>query len=160
MGWHKGAGQGCYCEENIVLEQLLSKVMTASEDIVLIDSEAGLEHLSRGTIRPADGVIVVIEPGLRSVETALVSKKLCHDLGINYVYVVLNGYETTDEIDFVQKLLGNWPLLVALPRQQEIRDADLQGRVPIHSAFLLTLTDHIADTLEMDIGGKKHNESC
>jgi len=154
MGWHKGAGQGCYCEENIVLEQLLSKVLTSSEDIVLIDSEAGLEHLSRGTIRPADGVIVVIEPGLRSVETALVSQKLCNDLGIKHVYVVLNGYENTDEIESVQKLLGNWPLLAAFPRQQEIRDADLQGRVPVSNELLLTLTNAIVDTLEKDIGGK------
>lgn len=49
MGWNKSGGQGCYCEENIVLQQLLSKVMTSTQDVVLIDSEAGLEHLSRGT---------------------------------------------------------------------------------------------------------------
>jgi CO dehydrogenase maturation factor len=153
MGWHKGAGQGCYCEENIVLEQLLSQVLTSSEDIVLIDSEAGLEHLSRGTIRPADGVIIVIEPGLRSVETAFVSQKLCHELGIRHVYVVLNGYENADEMDSVQKLLGDWSLLAAFPRQQEIRNADLQGRVPENNDVLLTLTNYIVDTLKSDIGG-------
>jgi len=153
MGWHKGAGQGCYCEENIVLEQLLSTVLTSSGAVVLIDSEAGLEHLSRGTIRPADGVIVVIEPGLRSVETALVSRKLCHELGIKHVYVVLNGYESSDEIHAVQKILGNWSLLAVFPRQQEIRNADLEGRVPDNSDLLLTLTNHIVDTLKKDIGG-------
>ena len=154
MGWHKGAGQGCYCEENIVLEQLLSQVLTSSQDIVLIDSEAGLEHLSRGTIRPADGVIIVIEPGLRSVETALISRKLCQELGIGHVYVVLNGYENTEEIHSVQKLLGSIPLLAAFPRQQEIRNADLQGRVPKSSDVLLTLTNYMVDTLQADIGGE------
>lgn len=158
MGWHKGAGQGCYCEENIVLEQLLSKVLTSSEDIVLIDSEAGLEHLSRGTIRPADGVIIVIEPGRRSVETALVSQQLCNELGIQHVYVVLNGYESTYEVESVQKLLGNWPLLAAFPRQQEIRNADLQGRVPDINDGLFALTNHIVETLETDIGGRNRNE--
>jgi CO dehydrogenase maturation factor len=153
MGWHKGAGQGCYCEENIVLEQLLSQVLTSSEDVVLIDSEAGLEHLSRGTIRPADGVIIVIEPGMRSVETAFVSQKLCKELGIKHVYVVLNGYENAAEIHSVQKLLGNWPLLAVFPRQQEIRNADLEGRVPESSDVLLTLTNYIVDTLKTDIGG-------
>lgn len=153
MGWNKSGGQGCYCEENIVLQQLLSKVMTSTQDVVLIDSEAGLEHLSRGTISPADGVVVIIEPGLRSVETAFVSRKLCHDLGIKHVYVVLNGYENTDEIHAVQKLLADWPLLAAFPRIQEIRDADLQGKVPEISDCMRNLTDHIIDTLQTDIGG-------
>lgn len=97
--------------------------------------------------------MVIIEPGLRSVETAFVSRKLCHDLGIKHVYVVLNGYENTDEIHAVQKLLADWPLLAAFPRIQEIRDADLQGKVPEISDCMRNLTDHIIDTLQTDIGG-------
>jgi CO dehydrogenase maturation factor len=153
MGWHKGGGQGCYCEENIVLRQLLSKVMTVSQQVVLIDSEAGLEHLSRGTVSPADAVIVVIEPGLRSVETAFASQKLCRDLGIAHVYVVLNGYETEAEVATAQKLLPDWPILAAFPRIQEVRQADLDGRVPALSSNVLAITSHIIDTLRTDIGG-------
>lgn len=153
MGWHKGGGQGCYCEENIVLQQLLSTVLTSTQDVVLIDSEAGLEHLSRGTISPADAVIVVIEPGLRSVETAFVSRKLCNELGIKHVYVILNGYETQSEISTVQNLLGDWELLAAFPRSQEIRNADLEGRVPKEDNILLGVTNNVIDTLTTDIGG-------
>lgn len=153
MGWHKGGGQGCYCEENIVLQQLLATVMTSTQDVVLIDSEAGLEHLSRGTISSANGVVVVIEPGLRSVETAFVSRKLCHDLGIQHVYVVLNGYENSNEIHAVQKLLADWPLLAAFPRMQEIREADLQGKVPENNDCIKEVTSHIIDTLKTDMRG-------
>lgn len=153
MGWHKGGGQGCYCEENVVLQQLLSKVLTEARDVVLIDSEAGLEHLSRGTIRPADAVIVVIEPGLRSVETAFASRRLCGELGIDHVYVVLNGYESQSEITTVQKLLGDWRLLAAFPRSRQIREADLEGRVPEGDSMWLELTGSIVETLKTDIGG-------
>lgn len=153
MGWNKGGGQGCYCEENVVLHQLLSKLMTAAQQVVLIDSEAGLEHLSRGTVSPADAVIVVIEPGLRSVETAFASKKLCKDLGIEHVYVVLNGYETAAEIEAARKLLAGWPILAAFPRLQEVRQADLEGRVPALNGDILEITNRIVDTLLTDIKG-------
>lgn len=153
MGWHKGGGQGCYCEENVVLKQLLAKVLTTAEEAVLIDSEAGLEHLSRGTVATADAVIVVIEPGARSIETAFASRKLCADLEIKHVYVVLNGYENDEEVRTMQQLLGDWPLLAAFPRLQEVRDADLAGRIPHLTEGIRELTNHILDTLHAEIGG-------
>lgn len=153
MGWHKAGGQGCYCEENVVLKQLLSTVSESDYDVMIIDSEAGLEHLSRGTVRAVDAAIVVIEPGLRSVETALASKKLCADLGIEHVYIVLNGYETMEELAFMQSVLPDWPILAGFPRLNEVREADLQGQVPKLSDKVMGISQHIVSTLIVEIGG-------
>jgi CO dehydrogenase maturation factor len=130
LGWHKGGGEGCYCEENIVLQEVLRLALSQNEDIVLIDGEAGLEQLSRGTLRQADVILVVIEPGQRSVQTAFDARRLAADLGIGSVYCVLNGYESKEEVTAVQKLLGEWQLAAALPREEAIRSADLAGACP------------------------------
>lgn len=151
MGWHKGGGQGCYCEENVVLKQLLSTVRETEHDVVIIDSEAGLEHLSRGTVGAADAAIVVIEPGLRSVETALASKKLCEDLGIGHVYIILNGYENAEELELMQSVLPDWPILAGFPRLREVRDADLRGQIPELSGQALEISQQIVETLRAEI---------
>lgn len=147
MGWHKGGGQGCYCDENAVLRKLLDTVVIGKEDILIVDSEAGLEQLSRGTARCVDLILVVIEPGSRSIETALAVKKLANDLGINQVLPVLNGYETEAEVEAIQEQLGSWPLFYAIPRIQEIRQADLEHRIPIMDGQLKSQMNSLTELL-------------
>jgi CO dehydrogenase maturation factor len=130
LGWHKGGGQGCYCAEHATLKRVLSAVVTGPVDVVVIDAEAGLEHLSRGTAAAADAVVVVVQPGRRSVETAFAARALATDLGLNRVHPVLVGYADAGQVEQVQQALGDWPLLAALPWHDEIRRADLEGRPP------------------------------
>ena len=130
LGWHKGGGSGCYCAENAVLKRVLSTVIPRATDVVLVDSEAGLEHLSRGTAAAVDAVLAVVQPGSRSVETAFAIRDLAADLGIRRVFPVLVGDRSDDDLEAVQTALGAWPILAHLPWADSIRRADLEGRPP------------------------------
>lgn len=130
LGWHKGGGEGCYCAENAVLKRVLSAVLPGATDVVLVDAEAGLEHLSRGTAQAVDAVLAVVQPGSRSVETAFAIRDLAAGLGIRAVFPVLVGERGPSDVDAVQSALGEWPILAHLPWEDAIRRADLDGRPP------------------------------
>ncbi len=130
LGWHKQGGTGCYCLENAVLRRVLDTALTQERDVVLVNSEAGLEHLSRGTPKSCDALLVVVEPGQRSIATAHDVRRLAGELGIFEVFPVLSGYRNAAEIAFAEQALAPWPLLAALPFAEELRRADLAGEPP------------------------------
>jgi len=130
LGWRKGGGEGCYCAENAVLKRVLAALIPQATDAVLVDSEAGLEHLSRGTAAAVDAVLAVVQPGSRSVETAFAIRELAAGLGIAQVYPVLVGGRGQSDADAVRRALGEWSLLASLPWDDDIRRADLDGSLP------------------------------
>ena len=90
MGTIKTGGMGCVCPEHVMIKRLLSHMIVARDEVVVLDMEAGLEHLARGTTDFVDCFIVVIEPGARSVQTYHSVKRLAEDLGVKQVLVVAN----------------------------------------------------------------------
>ena len=74
----------------MILKRIISHLVLRSDDVVILDMEAGLEHLARGTTAGMDQFVVVIEPGARSVQTYKNVKRLAADLGIRQVRVVAN----------------------------------------------------------------------
>ena len=90
MGTVKAGGSGCVCPELVMIKRILSHLVVARDDVVVLDMEAGLEHLARGTTSFVDAFIVVIEPGARSVQTYHSVKRLAADLGVKQVFVVAN----------------------------------------------------------------------
>jgi CO dehydrogenase maturation factor len=147
LGWHKGGGAGCYCAENAVLKRVLGSVATGTTDVVLLDSEAGLEHLSRGTPDAAQVILAVVEPGQRSLETAFAIRDLACDLGIHRVFPVLCGARDAADEERVRQGLGDWPLLATLPFSEEIRAADLDGRPPVIEPAVATVLHQLAHSL-------------
>ena len=143
LGWHKAGGQGCYCAENTVLRRVLNLVFTGPRDVVIVDGEPGLEQLSRGAIEAVDALVVVLEPGRRSVQSAHDIRRLARDLGINAVVPVLNGSRGDRDAIEVQRALGDWPLAAILPQRDDLGLADLEGRVPEIDAALAGAADRI-----------------
>ena len=88
MGTVDTGGTGCVCPEHVMLKAILSNLVFRKDDVVIMDMEAGLEHLGRGTASMMDQFIVVIEPGARSVQTYERIKSLAKDIGITKVRVV------------------------------------------------------------------------
>ena len=90
MGSVAAAGGGCACSANALLKALLAHLVTENDDWVLVDLEAGVEHLGRGTVQSVDGLAVVSEPSRRSLETAASVGELARSLGLSRQVLVLN----------------------------------------------------------------------
>src|SRR5574344_1140821 len=102
LGTVETGGGGCVCPEHVMLKAILSSLIFRKDDVVIMDMEAGLEHLGRGTASNMDQFIVVIEPGARSVQTYRNVKRLAADLGVKRVRVVANKIRDEQDETFIR----------------------------------------------------------
>ncbi|MBF0329260.1 MAG: AAA family ATPase [Nitrospirae bacterium] len=130
MGKPKGASTGCYCPENVFLKRLLKHLVAERDDVIVVDMEAGIEHLTRGTAESVDAFIVVVEPGQRSIQTAGVVKEMAKGLGVKHVFVVANKVRSETDVLFIQGQIKDINILGALSFNQEVVDADIRGVAP------------------------------
>lgn len=127
LGWSKNGGQGCYCSENNTLNAIIRSIPKGIYDYILIDGEAGLEHLSRGLTSKADLLVVVLQSGQRSIQTAQDAYKLAQDIGIKKTHLVLNGYVKKEEVEFIQAK-SELPISFAFEFNHDIRNSDLDAK--------------------------------
>ena len=130
MGTVDVGGSGCVCPEHVMLKSILSAPPYRKNDVVIMDMEAGLEHLGRGTAANMDQFIVVIEPGARSVQTYRNVKRLAADLGVKRVRVVANKLRTEEDEAFIRSVIPAEDLLGCIHFNPQIMDADRQGKSP------------------------------
>ncbi|MBW1683357.1 MAG: AAA family ATPase [Deltaproteobacteria bacterium] len=102
MGGVKKGGAGCICPESTLLKNLVRHIVLARDEAVVLDMEAGLEHLGRGTAMAVDQLIVVVEPGRRSVETAFQVRKLAADIGVKRLAFVGNKIRGEKDREFLK----------------------------------------------------------
>ena len=130
MGTVDVGGSGCVCPEHVMLKSILSSLTYRKNDVVIMDMEAGLEHLGRGTAMNMDQFIVVIEPGARSVQTYRNVKRLANDLGVKRVRVVANKIRDDRDEEFIRGAIPAEDLLGCIHYNPEIMDADRNGKSP------------------------------
>ncbi len=132
MGTVDRGGSGCMCPASSFLRALLRHVVLKESSVVIMDMEAGIEHLGRGTTRGIDLMIVVVEPGARSLETAERIKRLGTDIGVERFAAVINkaGDEDLGAVESRLKDMGI-PVLGTIPYDSSLVKADLAGRSPV-----------------------------
>lgn len=128
MGKVKRGGSGCYCPENALLSSLLSYLIINRSDVVLLDMAAGIEHLSRGTASSVDMLIIVVEPGRASIETAKRIEKLAGDIGIKKTFVVGNKIHNKTEKEYIVSHLPEREFLGFIPYSELLISADIGGK--------------------------------
>lgn len=130
LGTIKSAASGCFCPENALLKGLMRHLLLKKEDVLIMDMEAGIEHLGRGTAEKVDLLLVAVEPGQRSIETAAKVKVFGSQLGIRRIGAVLNKTRRPDEEEIIRRALGDMdiPLLGSIPYEEKIMKSDLEGR--------------------------------
>jgi CO dehydrogenase maturation factor len=133
MGTINEAGRGCACPQNSFLKQLLAHMILLREEVVIMDMEAGIEHLGRGTAAGVDLMVVVVEAGQTSIETADRIQQLARSLGIARIAVIANKIESTEEEEFLHIHLQGYDQVGYLPYDAQIRQKNL------HRSSLLTL---------------------
>jgi CO dehydrogenase maturation factor len=124
MGRIKRGGTGCYCPEGALLQALLSHLLLQRDEVVILDMEAGIEHLSRGTTKAVDKLIIVVEPGRRSLETAETIKKLAEDIGLHNIAAVGNKIRDEADKEFIKSNLPDIEIIGFIYYDPAINDAD------------------------------------
>ena len=123
------AGGGCACPESVLLKSLVRHLVLKRNEVVILDMEAGIEHLGRGTAMGVDLMLVVVEPGQRSVETAHRIREMASSLGIRRFAVVINkSTAAEDDRAWIAKEFGTDAVLGVIPFDQRIADADRTGQ--------------------------------
>lgn len=133
MGRIKKGGSGCYCSENTLLKALINHLLLARNEVILMDMEAGIEHLGRATASAVDKLVIVVEPSRRAIETAYTINKLAQDIGLQNIAVVGNKVRSQTEKEFIITSLPGLEFLGFIPYDQAIVAADL-ANLPFFNA--------------------------
>jgi CO dehydrogenase maturation factor len=133
MGRLKKGGSGCYCPENALLEALIAHILLRRNEVVIMDMEAGVEHLGRATARAVDRMIIVVEPGKGSIETAYRIRELAKDIGLKNIAVVANKIRSEQDRAFLISAMPDFEFLGFIPYDQSIIEAGL-GNFPLTNA--------------------------
>jgi CO dehydrogenase maturation factor len=151
-GKSKEAASGCYCPENVFLRRLLGHLVVSRDEVVIVDMEAGIEHLTRGTAEAVDAFIVVVEPGQRSIQTANTVRDMAVGLGVKKVFVVANKVRGERDIDFIKKQLHGMDLIGHIGFSHEIMESDIAGVSPFSIKSAVEDIKKIKSALEGHIG--------
>ncbi|MFC1984101.1 AAA family ATPase [Chloroflexota bacterium] len=138
MGHIKKGGSGCYCPESALLRALLVHLLVARDEVVILDMEAGIEHLGRGTAQAVDKLIIVVEPGRRSVETAHRITSLAKDISLKNIAIVGNKLRSQSEREFLTSSLPGFEFLGFIPYDQAVVEADLANLPLIDASQQIT----------------------
>ena len=130
LGTVDSGGSGCVCPEHVLLKRLCSHLILQNKDVVIMDMEAGIEHLGRGTAQGVDAFIVVVEPGERSLQTYRKVKKLGTDIGVKQVFVVGNKVRNKSDEEFITSNLQDGELLGFVYYNQDVIDSDRASKSP------------------------------
>lgn len=132
LGTVQQAGSGCFCPESALLKNLINHLFIRQQDTLIVDMEAGIEHLTRGSTAYVDMFIITVEPGLRSIQTAFHIKSLANGLGIKNVYVVGNKINGDADKKLIEEKVGDaMEVLGYISYNQKIIEADMKGVAPI-----------------------------
>ena len=130
LGSVKKGGSGCICPESTLLRALITHIVLARDEMVVMDMEAGIEHLGRATASAVDKLIVVVEPGRRSMDTAGHIKKLASEIGLKNIGLVGNKIRGKKDEDFLKKHLRDYKFIGFIRYDEALIEADLDGVSP------------------------------
>lgn len=153
LGRYKKGGTGCYCSENVMIKSLINHLILKREEVLIIDMEAGIEHLSRGTASAVDAMIAIVEPGMRSIETANTIKLLVSDLGIKHYFVIANKIRNDEDREFIDNALNQNEILGYIQYSEEIIYADQNSQTPYNNDSYIAMNEisHIIEKLNQKI---------
>jgi CO dehydrogenase maturation factor len=130
LGSVKKGGGGCLCPESTLLKSLVMHIVLARDEVVVMDMEAGIEHLGRATAKAVDRLIVVVEPGRRSIDTAEHIRRLAKEIHLERIAVVGNKIRSPKDEAFLREHLSDFEIIGFLPYGDALIEADLNGKSP------------------------------
>ena len=130
LGGVKKGGAGCICPESTLLRALITHVVLSRDEVVVMDMEAGIEHLGRATAQAVDKLIVVVEPGRRSIDTARNIERLASEIRLSSIALVGNKVRGEMDRAFFKKHLSEFDILGFLPYDDLLIEEYLNDQSP------------------------------
>lgn len=134
LGAVKLGGGGCLCPENALLKALTTYLFMRRNEVLILDMEAGVEHLGRGTAGAVDAMIIVVEPGRRSLNVMEEIHRLARDIGMKRIALVGNRVRGEADAEFIRQMARGLPVLGFLPCDPQVIEADLTGQAVYDTA--------------------------
>jgi CO dehydrogenase maturation factor len=128
LGAIEAGGSGCACPESVLIRALVSDLVLHKDEALVMDLEAGVEHLGRGTARGVDVMLIVVDPSRMSVECAERVFRMAGEIGIPDVRVVANKIGSPEEEDWLRVALAGREIVATIPMSEALRAADRDGR--------------------------------
>ena len=128
LGAINHAGAGCACPEGAFLKALLRHTILQRKEVVIVDLAAGLEFMGRASVQGIDMLVLIVEPGGRSIETANKMGQMAEELGIRHVGAIANKITEPEQVDLIQSQLGNISLLCSLNYSRFLQEADMRRK--------------------------------
>jgi CO dehydrogenase maturation factor len=149
LGAVKRGGGGCACPESTFLKTLLSYLILQRDEVVIVDMEAGVEHLGRATVKAVNALIIIVEPGSKSIQTAFQVKKLAEEIGLKSIYAVGNKVAAVGHRALIEKGLNGIPVLGFISYNDKVLESDIKGQAAYDdNSQLLSEIKEIKDRLE------------
>ncbi|HEM61200.1 MAG TPA: hypothetical protein ENO24_02825 [Chloroflexi bacterium] len=150
LGAVKKGGSGCICPESVLLRSLVTHLLLDRPDEeVIMDMEAGVEHLGRATAQSVDAFLIVVEPGRRSLQTAEMIRTLAKDIGIPRLFLVGNTIRDERDRQFIREYGPDLPILGFLSYSPAAIEADMEG-VAVFEAAPELVSEAEAIAAELD----------
>jgi len=137
MGTVQTGGSGCICPEATILKALMNHLVLARNEVVVMDMEAGIEHLGRATSGSVDALIIVVNPGKRSRVAADKIRKLGKDIGIQNVVVLANRVRSKEDEQLIKDSMTDYEILGFIPEHDEIVNSDRDGTRPFDDISMI-----------------------
>ncbi|MHA1508790.1 MAG: nucleotide-binding protein [Promethearchaeota archaeon] len=133
LGGIEEPASGCLCPENALIRTLLFNLLVKRNEVIIVDFEAGLEHLGRGTAKGIDVMLVVTEPSQKSLDLCNKIIDLSKKLGVVNIFLIANKIFDDSQLAAINKRIKTWeiPLYHSIPFDLEIGKADLNGNSPL-----------------------------
>ncbi|MCL2159466.1 MAG: AAA family ATPase [Oscillospiraceae bacterium] len=134
LGASSKGGGGCACPENTFVKSLVTDLVLYKNETLVMDMEAGIEHLGRGTAAGVDVMLIVVEPGQRSLDCAESVMKMGGEIGLDRYIVIANKINSKEDEEYIAKAISSQKIAAFMPYAQNIREADRNG-VSVLDAF-------------------------
>ncbi len=128
LGAIRQAGAGCACPEGAFLRALLTHTILQRQEVVLVDLAAGVEFMGRASVQGIDALVVVVEPGSRSIETAKDIARMARELGIKHVAAIANKITEGPQIEAIKRELTDITILANIRHSPTVQEADLEQK--------------------------------
>ncbi|MCJ7728383.1 MAG: hypothetical protein MUO27_00635, partial [Sedimentisphaerales bacterium] len=128
LGAIEQAGAGCACPQGAFLRAMLTHTILQRQEVVLVDLAAGVEFMGRASIQGVDAVVVVVEPGSRSIETAKNITRMARELGVKHVAAIVNKITKGSQIEAIRGELTDITTLANIRYSPLVQKADLEQK--------------------------------